>query len=189
MAKLFFFDIETTRLNPKLNAIHQLSFTIEIDGIVKEQKTLNIIPDKDLIIDAEALKISNKTEEDVQNNPLTYIEAYNVLKNTICTYIDKFNKFDKLHLVGYNNIKFDNEFLREFFIKNNDKYFGSLFWSDSIDIMSLASNLLKENRSGMIDFKLKTVATKLGIEIDQEKLHDATYDLYLTMQIYKLINP
>lgn len=40
----------------------------------------------------------------------------------------------------------------------------------------------------MKDFKLATVAAFLGIEIDQSKLHDASYDLMLTYEIYKLIN-
>ena len=39
----------------------------------------------------------------------------------------------------------------------------------------------------MEDFKLKTVAKQLGIEIDESKLHDAEYDIYLTMEIHRIV--
>jgi len=53
--------------------------------------------------------------------------------------------------------------------------------------MVLAAEHLKERRGLMADFKLKTVAQFLGIEIDESKLHDAVYDIKLTREIYKLI--
>lgn len=41
----------------------------------------------------------------------------------------------------------------------------------------------------MENFKLMTVARTMGIEIDENKLHDATYDIELTRDIfYKIIN-
>jgi DNA polymerase-3 subunit epsilon len=39
----------------------------------------------------------------------------------------------------------------------------------------------------MENFKLKTVAQEMGIEVDESKLHDAKYDLELTYQIYQKI--
>jgi len=66
--------------------------------------------------------------------------------------VDKFDKKDKLHLAGYNIGGFDIPFLRTFFLQNNDKYFGSWFWSDSLDVMVLASLYLKNKRSGMLNF-------------------------------------
>ena len=54
--------------------------------------------------------------------------------------------------------------------------------------MVLASEFLKNKRHGMKDFKLMTVAREVGIEIDEAKLHDATYDIMLTREIYKIIS-
>lgn len=100
----------------------------------------------------------------------------------------RYNKQDKFHLVGYNNASFDNQFLRAFFAQNNDKYFGSWFWADTIDVMCLASNSLSAIRHTMDNFKLVTVAKTFGIPVDEEQLHDASYDLYLTKAIYDMIN-
>ena len=102
-------------------------------------------------------------------------------------YVDKFNKKDKFHLVGYNNASFDNQFFRAFFTQNNDVYFGSWFWADSLDVMVLAANHLRKERARLVDFKLKTVAAHLGIEVDESRLHDAEYDIDLTYQIFKIV--
>jgi len=41
----------------------------------------------------------------------------------------------------------------------------------------------------MDDFKQGTVAKALGIEVDDSKLHDASYDLSILIQIFKkLVN-
>jgi DNA polymerase-3 subunit epsilon len=102
-------------------------------------------------------------------------------------YVDKFNKKDKFFLVGYNNAAFDNLFLRGFFLQNKNNYFGSWFWSSSLDVMVLATLFLAEKRADMENFKLSTVATTLGIKVEEEKLHDASYDIYLTKSIFNII--
>ena len=99
-------------------------------------------------------------------------------------FLKSFDKKDKFHLVGYNNASFDNPFFRAFFVQNSDVYFGSWFWSDSIDCMVLASNKLRSKRSELVDFKQSTVAKYLGIEIDESKLHDAEYDIKICIQIF-----
>jgi DNA polymerase III subunit epsilon len=53
--------------------------------------------------------------------------------------------------------------------------------------MVLASNYLKAERHLIQDFKLKTVAKHLGIEVDETKLHDAKYDIYLTREIFNIV--
>lgn len=51
--------------------------------------------------------------------------------------------------------------------------------------MVMAGFRLAEQRPDMPDFKLATVAKWMGIEVDEAKLHDATYDLILTRGIYE----
>jgi DNA polymerase-3 subunit epsilon len=105
----------------------------------------------------------------------------------LAKYCDKFNKGDKFFLVGYNNKGFDNDFLRNFFKQNGDNYFGSWFWADSIDVMVLAANYLKDERHKLENFQLRTVAKYLDIKVDETKLHDAMYDIYLTRAIYEIV--
>jgi len=53
--------------------------------------------------------------------------------------------------------------------------------------MVLALDFLKHRRADMNNFKLMTVAEEIGIKIEEEKLHNATYDIYLTREIYRRI--
>lgn len=183
MSKLFFFDLETTGVKFWKNGIHQISGAIVIDGIGVEKFNFKVCPFASCTIEDDALAVGGVTREIIESyTDMTTV--YNQLIAMLSRYVNKFDKKDKFHLVGYNNASFDNQFLRAFFVQNNDQYFGSWFWSDSIDLMVLASYKLKSERAGMVDFKQKTVAAKLGIIVDESKLHDAEYDIDLCMQIY-----
>jgi len=187
MEKLFFFDLETTGVQYWKNGIHQLSGAIMIDGEIKERFDFKVCPHEKCIIEDEALKIGNVTKEQVLSYPKMDVIYREIIK-LVSKYVDKYNKTDKFHLVGYNNGPFDNQFFRAFFVQNLDNYFGSWFWSDSIDVMVLASNKLKAERSKMTDFKQKTVAKQLGIDVDESKLHNAEYDIDLCINIFKLVS-
>jgi DNA polymerase-3 subunit epsilon len=184
MEKLFFYDLETTGTKFWKNGIHQISGAIVIDGHIKEVFDFKVRPNESAIIDEEALKIGNVTKEQIMAYPPMQ-EVYSKIIKILSKYVDKFNKKEKFHLVGYNNASFDNPFFRAFFVQNNDVYFGSWFWSDSIDIMVLASYKLRNVRHELVDFKQSSVAKYLGIEIDDTKLHDAEYDILICMKILK----
>lgn len=184
--KLLFFDLETTGTNPGKNGIHQISGEIVIDGISKEKFDLKVQPNPKCLIEQQALDVAGVTREQVFAYP-PMGEIYNQFVALLGKYVDKYKKADKFFLVGYNNASFDNQFLRGFFLQNNDQYFGSWFWSNSIDVMVLASNKLVECRTEMENFKLDTVAQFLGIQVDEAKLHDALYDIYLTKAIFDIV--
>lgn len=184
--KLLFFDLETTGTNPARNGIHQISGQIVIDGKKVEDFDFHVQPNPKAIIEEQALSVAGVTREQVLAYP-SMCEVYKELVAMLGKYVDKFNKKDKFFLVGYNNASFDNQFLRGFFLQNGDNYFGSWFWSNSIDVMVLASHHLASRRHEMENFKLATVAKFMGINVDDEALHDAFYDIYLTREIYKLM--
>jgi len=183
--KLFFLDLETTGVLYWKNGIHQISGCIQIDGEVKESFDFKVKPNPSAIIELEALKVAGVTIDEVNQYEDMKL-VHSKITAMLSKYVDKFSKTDKFHIVGYNNASFDNSFFRAFFTQNGDNYFGSWFWSDSIDCMVLASNKLRKVRSQMENFKLMTVAKQLGIEVDKSKLHDAEYDIYLTREIYLL---
>ena len=183
--KLVFFDLETTGTNPGKNGIHQISGMVEIDGVEKEHFNFNVQPNPKAVIEEQALEVAGVTREQVMSYP-AMSEVYKQFVAMLGKYVDKFNKRDKFFLVGYNNAAFDNQFLRGFFLQNGDNYFGSWFWANSIDVMVLASHHLAERRHEMENFKLSTVAKFMGINVDDNSLHDADYDIYLTKEIYKL---
>lgn len=185
--KLFYFDLETTGLHFWKHGIHQLSAIVEIDGVVKEEVNFKMQPYSKAKIEEEALKIGGVTKK-ILKSYMSFEDAYKIITYTLSKYVNKFDKNDKFHLVGYNNSGFDNAFLRAFFVQNNDKYFNSWFWIDTIDVMVLASNFFKKERHLIPDFKLGTIAKKLKVKVDESKLHDAFYDINLTKQIYKKLN-
>jgi DNA polymerase-3 subunit epsilon len=185
--KKFFFDLETTGLDYKVNAIHQLSGCIELDGTIIESFNFKIRPFEGAIIEPKALETSNVTEEQIMAYPPAE-EVFKDFMRMLSRYVKKFDKKDKMFLVGYNNAAFDNAFLREFYVRyQRDDYFNSWFWGNTIDVMVLASEHLTEMRVGMENFKLMTTARALGIEIDESKLHDAEYDIELTRNIYRIV--
>lgn len=184
--KKIYFDLETTGLDPEKSATHQLAMLVEIDGEVLHQIDWRIKPFEGAEISQKALAIGNVTEDSIQN----YTEEkviYKKLVNLMSKYVNRFDKRDKFHLVGYNNRFFDDRFLRAFFLRNGDSYYGSWFWADSLDVMVLASQFLMKHRHFMHNFKLGTVAQYLGIETEDELLHDGMYDVKLTKQIYEIV--
>lgn len=177
--KLLFFDLETTGTNPARHGIHQISGMIEIDGVERERFDFKVRPNPKAEVLDEALAVGGVTREQIESYP-PMEDVYRDFVGMLSRYVNKFNKADKFFLVGYNNAAFDNQFLSGFFLQNGDSYFGSWFWSNSIDVMVLASQYLMGERHLMTNFKLSTVAAQLGVSVSEDKLHDALYDIYLT---------
>ena len=186
MMKLLFFDLETTGLVPTRHSIHQISGCIEINGEEKECFNFNVAPNSNMEILDDALAISNKTREEVLSYPNMNI-VYKKFIELLEKYVDKYDKNDKFFLVGYNNASFDNQFLRQWFLQNNDEYFSSWFWPNSLDVYILATQKFINKRGEMPDFKLKTVCKYAGIDIDESRIHDAIYDIEITRKLYKIL--
>ncbi len=104
----------------------------------------------------------------------------------ISKHCDRYRKEDKIHFTGW-NADFDADFVREFFEKNGDPYFGSWFWYPILDVSKLAGLQLAPRRHQMVNFRLTQVARFLNLEVDEAKAHDAMYDIELTMRIFLLL--
>ena len=140
------------------------------------------------LLNVDALKVNGVTEDDLKSDKyLGPITAKKVFEGVLSKYVNKFDKKDKLTFVGYNAF-FDADFIRAWFVKMGDKFFGSWFWWPPIDVMVLAADVVGEKRPNLENFKLATVATHFGIELDQSKLHEALYDIEVTLQLYKHLN-
>ena len=186
MSKLFFYDLETTGTNPGRHGIHQISGEIVIDGKTVETFDFKVQPNPKAQIEDAALAVGGVTREQIMAYP-PMGQVYTQLVAMLSKYVDKFDKTDKFHLVGYNNRGFDDNFLRGFFLQNGDKFFGSFFWADSIDVLVLASTFLADHRAELPNFKLATVADFLGIDTTAGKLHDASFDIFVTKAVFDFI--
>ena len=181
--KQVFFDLETTGTWTNKHGITEISMIVVNEDGSQDSFFRTVRPIDGSEIDLEALRVTNKTVEEINGYDSPGI-VYKALTDFLGEYVDKFDKLDKMILYGY-NVKFDEGFLRNWFKKLGDPFFGSWFFAPSIDVMSLAAEKLKGERTSLRDFQLSTVAQYLNIKVDKEKLHGSFYDTQLTYEVYK----
>ena len=181
-----FFDLETTGVEVKKHGIHQISGCFEVNGEVVETFDIRVAPNPKAVIEPEAMSICGVTEEQIRAYP-EMGGVYREFCIMLGKYVERYAKDDKIWLVGYNNRSFDDNFLRAWFVQNKDTFFGAWFWTDSLDVLVLASQYLIDRRKAMPNFKLMTVARELGIDVDESRLHDALYDIELTRAVYRIV--
>ncbi len=183
--KCIYIDVETTGIPCPASGLIQLAGAIEVDGGKPKSFQYRMQPFPNDVIEDEALAVNGVTREDMAayNNPR---DVYNKFISLLTTYVDRYNRADKFHFIGYNAM-FDSDHLRAWFVKNGDAYFGSWFHFPPIDVMGMAAVYLMSRRARMKDFKLLTVARELGLKADETKMHDARYDIAVTREMFKLL--
>ena len=196
MQKLVFIDVETTGVDPERNGVTQISGCVQIGDSVSEYFDYYVRPYPTDQIEDAALEVTGidrrqflaesdpnclKVEGQLFEDPQT---VYKQLVEMLGRHVNKFDKTDKFQFVGYNSHSFDMPFIRKFWEKNNDRYFGSWFWYPCLDVMLLWAQILQPVRSELTNFKLMTIAAYAGIEIDESRLHDAQYDIELTRNLW-----
>lgn len=181
--KYLFCDLETSGLDPSRHAVIQLAGLIDIDGEVVEEFDFRMQPFPGQTLSNESLEINGVTLEQMKKFPKPMV-VYNELMAVFNKHVSRFDKTDKFFLVGYNS-NFDDTFLRQYFKNCGDDFYGSFIWWPTIDIAPFAMEFLKEERAKFPDFKLGTVASAIGIEVDRTKTHNALYDSHLARKIYR----
>lgn len=185
MLKIYY-DLETTGTDVRKHSIHQLALIVEVDGEVVETVEIRTAPHPKAQIDPKALKTSKVTEEQIRAyQPME--QAYRQFLQLFRKYVDPYDKTSRAHLVGYNNRRFDDDFLFAWMQQNGCEAPQVWFWTDTLDVLVLASQYLLDRRDGMQSFRLRRVALTLGLDMEDEDLHDATYDVRLTRQIYRIV--
>lgn len=186
--KRCYIDVETGGLNDWKNPVVQIAGIIEIDGERKEDFNLNARPFSDQQVTDKSLETTGLTMAEINKFPPPN-EAYKTLTKLLGSHVDQYDRSDKFFFVGYNST-FDQGFMRNFWKRNNDKYFGSLFFFPTVDVMVIAGEHLRHQRGQMKNFKLTTVAQHiLGDDLDISDAHDAMWDIEITRRIYQEIQP
>jgi DNA polymerase-3 subunit epsilon len=193
MIKLLFVDTETTGLDPQKNGLTQISGVAQVRdagfNVTKEKEAYAMFdyklrPFSYDVIEESALQVCGLTIDDLDSpDRLPPKSAHDAFVEMMKQIVSPYDKTDKFFLVGY-NATFDDRFLRAFFDKCGDKYYGSFISWPPIDVAQMAAILLGPRRMLMKSFKLSAVAETVGIKIDQEKLHDAMYDIELTIALF-----
>jgi len=185
MTRKVFTDTETTGVDDKLNAVIEVGVIIEVDEKVVDTFEFKCKPLPGDMVCQAALDV-NKTSYETMMSYSPPDKTYRELIKKFGSYVNKFDKYDKLSFYGW-NCKFDFDFLRSFFAKQGDKYFGSYFFWPPIDVAVLVSEWLGDRRAEIPDFHLNTVAEYLKLDLDTSKFHGALFDAEVTRKIYREI--
>lgn len=181
--KILYIDLETTGLNPYKNGVIQIAGIIEING--KEVRSFNykIKPFKEDLIDLKALGVSSTTLEDLKGFK-TPLRAYKDLLYIFDKYIDKYDRKDKFIVCGY-NVKFDLDFLKQFWKKNGDNYLFSYIGKVK-DPLFIIQWLEAMNKMKTQNNTLTTICSFFDIKL--ENAHDAMADITATKELAKRLD-
>lgn len=183
--KYCYIDVETTGVDPKKNGILQLAGEIWVDGVQQNSFNFLVKPFHGQEIEDQALEVTGITWEQIERDHREPREVYRDFLSVLGQHVNKYDKMDKYFFVAY-NAAFDDAFIRQFFKLNGDNYFGSWFWWPSIDVAVLAAEAIGPDRQFMENFKLTTVASRLGVKAEGSA-HDAMYDITITRMVHERI--
>jgi len=180
MIKTLYFDVETTGTDPSKHGLIQLACLVDIDGTIVDEGNWFIQPFEKDMIDEGALKVNGLSLEKMKG--FEFMKPRDVYFQIITLFgkhVDKFNRSDKFWPAGY-NCGFDLEFLRVFFEKNDDSYFGS--WQNwrAIDPLPLIRYLGWLGKVDLPDYRLATVCNYLNVQLGAA--HDALADVRATRE-------
>ena len=182
MIKQLFLDTETGGIDPNRHALLEIGALV----CIGEQESVGFEyftrPFNGDTITEKALEVNGKTYEEIDSYP-DPMYTHDKFTQMLSTYIDRFDRKDKFFLYGW-NVDFDDRFLRAFFKKCEDKYYGSYILWPPINVAALVTEYLREKRFQIEDFHLHTVAEWFAIPVNYEARHGALYDATLTKQVY-----
>ncbi len=191
MSKTFFFyDLETSGLNPREDRIMQFA-GIRTDMNFKQiGESYNILVklNDDVLPSVEALLVTSITPQQTQADGYTEAEFAKLLNEEIFT--------PDTITVGFNNIRFDDEFVRYLFWRN---FYDPYEWAwkegrsrwDLLDVVRMTRALRPEgiewpfNDKGEPVNKLELLSKVNGLE--HTKAHDALSDVEALISVTKLI--
>jgi exodeoxyribonuclease-1 len=186
----YWHDYETWGLSPSLDRPSQFAgIRTDMDfNIIGEPDMFYCRLNEDYLPGAESALITGITPQITQSEGVSEAEFASRINQ-------QFTQINTC-VVGYNTIRFDEEFSRNLFYRNFfDPYEyswknGNSRW-DIIDLVRAAYALRPEginwpkNEQGLPSFRLELLTEANGIS--HESAHDATSDVYATIAIAKLI--
>lgn len=191
MSKTFFFyDLETSGLNPRESRIMQFAgIRTDMDlNQIGEPVNMLVRLNDDTLPSPEALMVTGITPQQTVADGYSEAEFSKILANDIFT--------PDTIAVGFNNIRFDDEFIRHLFWRN---FYDPYEWTwkdgrsrwDLLDVVRMTRALRAEGIEWPVDDKGAAtnrleLITKIN-EIDHFKAHDALSDVEALIAVTRLI--
>lgn len=186
----FFYDLETSGLSARDSRVMQFAGIRTDMSLNQVGEPYNVLVklNDDVLPSPEALMVTGITPQQTLYDGLTEAEFSRML-------IDEIFTPDTI-VVGFNNIRFDDEFVRHLFWRN---FFDPYEWSwkdgrsrwDLLDVVRITRALRPEGIEWPVDDKGNAV-NKLELiskinKIDHIKAHDALSDVEALIAVTKLI--
>ena len=185
----FFYDLETTGLNPREDRIMQFAGirTDEHLEQVGEPYDILVKLSDDVLPNPQALVVTGITPQETLSKGITEPEFAKFIADEIC--------LEHTVMVGFNNIRFDDEFIRHLLWRNfYDPY--EWCWKDGrgrwdlLDVVRMTRALRPDGikwpvKDGKSVNKLELITKENGI--DHFKAHDALSDVEALIAVTKLI--
>ncbi len=185
MSKVLWIDTETTGIDPEKHGIVQIAGIIEIDGKLKEEFNFEVKPFPEDQIDFGAIEATGLDLREAIAYQVPNVALVGLL-SVMDRYVDKFDKEDKFSPAGY-NVSFDLNFLWQWCMKQDFKYFRSYVSHVKIDVMAYAHYLVG---FGIMEppesFKLADVCALMEVELPDA--HDALADVKATRELAYELN-
>ncbi|MCB9820084.1 exodeoxyribonuclease I [Candidatus Nomurabacteria bacterium] len=191
MSKTFFFyDLETSGLNPRTDRIMQFAGIRTDENFEQIGESYNVLIrlNDDTLPSPDAVVVTGITPQSTQADGLTEAEFTKLLESEIFT--------PDTVTIGFNNIRFDDEFIRHTFWRNfHDPYEwawrdGRSRW-DLLDVVRMTRALRPEginwpvDKDGRATNRLELLSTENGLV--HTKAHDALSDVEALIGVTKLI--
>jgi exodeoxyribonuclease-1 len=183
----YFYDYETFGVSPKTSRIAQFAGIRTDENLnIIDEKMLYCKPTGDVLPDPIAVNVTGITPQLCEKNGL--------IEKDFIAEINKEFSTPKTCVVGYNNIRFDDEFTRYTLFRN---FFDPYAWAwkggnsrwDLLDVVRMCYALKPQTMNfplidGIPSFKLDKLAPANNIIV---KAHDALEDVRATIAIAKII--
>lgn len=186
----FFYDLETSGLNPRADRVMQFAgqrTTLELEPIGEPVNVLVKMTD-DALPSPLAIRVTKITPQQTLSDGMS--------EKQFADYVQEDVFGPGTIVVGYNNVRFDDEFMRSFFWRNfYDPYEwewkeGRSRW-DLLDVVRLTRALRPEgikwpvSEDGRSTNRLELLTKINGLE--HAHAHDALSDVYATIAVARLI--
>ena len=188
MSNFVFYDFETSSSNKQWGQIIEVGAILvddQLNELDRFESRCRLSPG--IIPEAMSLIVSNTTPKKLKETNLSHYEM-------IRQFVEKLKSWGKVAYIGWNNIEFDQIFLRNTLFQNLHYPFASTTNGNKEgDLLNLARaanlyypNTLKNatNKKGNLEYKLDTMAPLNGIK---HAAHTAIGDCSATLEIARII--
>lgn len=186
--KCLWLDLETTGLDYKNDLIVELGCIVEENNEILEKLHIYVkyptYPDHYYNPENQASQRTHLTPAILNEKGVESTKLYPGLTGFLNKYVEKFNPLSKFLLCGF-NVGFDDAFLRNLFLTNNDSYYGSYFIACKLDVFSAFSELLRLKKLPIFrKVNLESLCKFFDIEY---QAHTALEDIRATRLLYQKI--